>query len=182
MAHQFHIPFAVLTDGDKFNPIKGMQRAIDILGVIRLSIMERLLKLYNQGDQGKVLRYLRMIGIFVNEWTLEPTLIEAGLADELKETFAELGEELGEKVKAGAHHIDAFLQEPNDDKMEKVLGAISDTRWGKGRFAHRLVRHIVEKSDALDSQEKRNAIIPQYIKSAIIYLTNKVSNIQGQIM
>ena len=182
LAHQFHIPFAVLTDGDKFNPISRTQRAKDILGVIRLSIMERLLKLYNQGDQGKVLRYLRMIGIFVNEWTLEPTLIEAGLADELKETFAELGEELGEKVKAGAHHIDAFLQEPNDDKMEKVLGAISDTRWGKGRFAHRLVRHIVEKSDALDSQEKRNAIIPQYIKSAIIYLTNKVSNIQGQIM
>lgn len=174
LAHKFQIPFVVLTDGDKFRPVKGMQRAIDLIEIISLPIKQKLQVFYDQGNKDKVSRYLRMLGIFVNDWTLEPTLIEAGLGNELKNTFVELGKELGEKVRAGAQHIDDYLAAPDDSKMENILGAIADTRWGKGRFAHRLVVHIVEKSQTLDTQDKKDAIVPLYIKNAILYLTNKI--------
>lgn len=175
LAHKFQIPFVVLTDGDKYRQVKGLQRAIDLIEIISLRIKQKLQILYDQGHKNKVSRYLTMLGIFVNDWTLEPTLIDAGLSNELKNTFTELGDELGEKVRAGAKYIDDFLAFPDDTKMEKILGAISDTRWGKGRFAQRLVVHIIEKSQTLDTQDKKNRIVPQYIKDAIIFLTNKVS-------
>lgn len=120
-----------------------------------------------------------MLGIFINDWTLEPTLIEVGLETELKNTFTELGDELGQGVKAGAKYIDEFLITPTDDNMKKILGAIADTRWGKGRFASRLVDHIVKKSEKLDTQDQRDAIVPLYIKNAIIYLTDKVNKNYG---
>ena len=175
LAYKFQIPFVVLTDGDKYRQVKGLQRAIDLMEIISLPIKRKLQVLYDQGNKNKVSRYLTMLGIFVNDWTLEPTLIEAGLSNELKNTFTELGDELGEKVRAGAKYIDDFLASPDDTKMEKILGAISDTRWGKGRFAQRLVVHVIEKSQTLDTQDKKDRIVPRYIKDAIIFLTNKVS-------
>ncbi len=175
LAHSLQIPFVVLTDGDKFNPVKGIQRAIRVIECIRPTLAQKLQTMYETGRNEKVLRYLKMLGVFINEWTLEPTLLESGLGDELKNTFEELGVELGEQVKVGSEYIDEYMASADDAKMKKILRAIADARWGKGRFAHRLVKHIVEKAESLKSQNQKDAIVPTYIRDAIVYLTNKIA-------
>lgn len=174
LAHKFKIPFIVLTDGDKFRPVTGLQRAIGLLQIIRPSLQTRLQVLYDSGHKERVRRFLRRAGIFVNDWTLEPSLLEVGLADELRLTFHELGAELGENVRAGISHIDSYLANPIDGNMEKILTAIADTRWGKGRFAQRLISHIRTKAQSLTTQSDKNAIVPEYIKSGIEFLVAHV--------
>lgn len=176
LAYKFGIPFIVLTDGDKFRPITGLQRAIDLLQIIRPSLQNRLQALHDSGYKERVRRLLRYTGIFVNDWTLEPSLLEAGLAEELKQTFYELGTELGENVRAGISHIDLYLANPTDENMEKILTAIADTRWGKGRFAQRLISHIRIRAQSLTAQSDKDAIVPEYIKSGIEFLVAKVES------
>lgn len=93
--------------------------------------------------------------------------------DELKKVFDELGDEMNKEVKAGVNHIDAYLAVPSPDNMKKILTSIADSRWGKGRFAHRLVKHISEKVVATKPEEK-SRLVPNYIRESIIYLINKV--------
>jgi putative ATP-dependent endonuclease of the OLD family len=174
LACKFEIPFIVLTDGDKFEKVTGSQRAIKLFERVNPLRQKRLQILYDNGRKVKVQSLLRCQGIFVNDWTLEPSLIESGLANELKLTFEELGEELGEKVKAGGNHIDSYLQSKTDEDMKKILTAIADSRWGKGRFAQRLVTHIRTKSELLTTQDKKNDIVPEYIKSGIEFLIKRI--------
>lgn len=181
LANEFDIPFIVLTDGDKFAEVTGLKRAINLLEILDPLCQKRLQKLYEGGRTEKVRSFLRCKGIFVNDWTLEPSLLESGLADELKQTFNELGEELGQTVKAGSNHIDSYLENKTDENMKKILMAISDTRWGKGRFAQRLAKHIRTKSEALVTQGEKNAIVPEYIKSGIEFLVNRIKSKQAEL-
>ena len=181
LAHEFDIPFIVLTDGDKFAPVNGLQRAIKLLHIINPSQQERLQDLYDNDRKEEVRNLLRCEGIFVNDWTLEPSLLEAGLANELKLTFDELGEELGANVKAGKKHIDSYLLSKTDENMKDILKAIADTRWGKGRFAQRLVNHIRAKSESLRTQDEKNVIVPEYIRSGIEFLVNRVKSKQSEL-
>jgi len=181
LANKFDIPFIVFTDGDKFEEVTGLKRAIDLLEILNPSHQKRLQILHDNGRIEKVRNFLCRKGIFVNDWTLEPSLLESGLADALKRTFDELGEELGQKVRAGSNHIDLYLQTKTKKNMENILIAISDTRWGKGRFAHRLAKHIRAMSESLETQNERNAIVPEYIRSGIEFLVNRVKSKQSEL-
>jgi putative ATP-dependent endonuclease of OLD family len=176
LANELDIPFIVLTDGDKFEEVTGLKRAINLLERLNPLRQKRLKILHEDGRKDVVRKFLRCKGIFVNEWTLEPSLLESGLADELKQTFDELGEELGQKVRAGSNHIDSYLKSKTDEDMKKILAAIADTRWGKGRFAQRLVSHIRARSELLVTQDEKNAIVPEYIKSGIEFLIKRVDS------
>ncbi len=137
------------------------------------NLFSKISENYNDGKHEVIKRYLNQRGIFTNNWTLEASLIETGLHNELKLVFDELGEEMNTNVKAGAKNVDAYLAMPTEDNMEKILSSIADSRWGKGRFAHRLVKHISESAEAVPLTEK-NRLIPKYIKNSITYLINKV--------
>lgn len=178
LARKLTIPFAVLTDGDKFNSITGLQRGVNLTSTIDPSQSTELQESHDAGRLEDVRIALKAHGVFVNEWTLEPSLIAAGLGAELKATFEELGDELGAVVKAGAEYIDAYALDPSDDNMKRIIAAISDTRWGKGRFAHRLSRHIQAKATSLEDEEERQSLVPQYIREAVEYL---VGRIQGSL-
>jgi putative ATP-dependent endonuclease of the OLD family len=180
LAHEFGIPFIVLTDGDKFAPVNGLQRAIKLLQIINPPQQENLLDLYNRDHKEKVRSLLQCEGIFVNDWTLEPSLLEAGLANELKLTFDELGEELGAHLKAGKKHVDSYLLDKTDENIKNILTAIADTRWGKGRFAQRLVSHIRARGDSLRTQDEKNAIVPEYIRIGIEFLVDRVKFKQAE--
>ena len=181
LATKFNIPFAILTDGDKFNPETGLERGIKLTHIFQNGeeIKKNLQQKYddkNKDNKNKeeVRKELANLGIFVNDWTLEPTLIESGLAEELKATFIELGDELGQSVRAGSDHIDTYLGDETDENMKKILASISDTRWGKGRFAHRLCSHILAKAETMDDNARRQ-IVPKYILNAIGYLQEQVT-------
>lgn len=182
LAHQFGIPFLILTDGDPEQDYTGLERGVDTLRrIVEPSLYLKLKSKYHTGDHEIIRRYLRWSGIFVNDWTLEPTLLDAGLHEELKKTFTELGAEMGVAVRAGANHIDDYLEQPTKEMMKKILGSIADTRWQKGRFAHRLVRHIAEKADELQDEGDRETIVPEYMRSGIRYIVRRVEAERVQI-
>ena len=180
LALKLTIPFAVLTDGDKFNSVTGLQRGLDLLSTLDPAQRTELQELINAGRLEDVRIALKALGIFVNEWTLEPSLMAAGLGAELKATFEELGNELGAVVKAGAQHIDAYASDPSDDNMKRIIAAISDTRWGKGRFAHRLSRHIQARATSIVDEEERRSLVPQYIREAVEYLVNRIQGLPNE--
>lgn len=177
LAVKLGVPFAVLTDGDKFNSVSGLQRGIDLTEVFEngSEIKSTLQEQYDGKtiDNDVVRKELAKSGIFVNDWTLEPTLVEVGLAEELKLTFQELGDDLGQNVRAGSNHVDTYLVDPTDENMQKILTSISDTRWGKGRFAHRLCTHILAKAEKIEEGQRRQ-IVPAYIFDAVNYLIKQV--------
>ena len=174
LAFQLGIPFAILTDGDPEQKFSGIQRGLQIIEKITdRKMFNKLVAKYEAGKLEIVMRYLAQRGVFINNWTLETTLIDAGLHNELKIVFNELGDEMNKEVKAGVDHIDAYLATPSPDTMKKILNSIADSRWGKGRFAHRLVQHISEKV-AATQPENRSKLVPKYIRESIIYLVNKV--------
>ena len=182
LAFHLGIPFAVLTDGDPKQNYTGLRRGIDILlNIIDSETRDRLSEKYNDGNTELVRRYLRRQGVFVNKWTLEPTLFEAGLENELKQTFLDLGEEMGQSVRAGANHIDVYLTNPTEENMMNILTSIADTRWGKGRFAHRLVGHIISKAEILPTQAQKDQLVPAYIQNAVNYLISKVISQRANI-
>lgn len=174
LAEELNIPFLVLTDGDKFNQITGLERAIDFLQIIKPNRQNRLKALYDRGRTEKVRSWLKKSGIFVNDWTLEPELVKAGLSEELKQTFIELGDEISQNVRAGVSHVDTYLADETDENMKKILTSINDTRWRKGRFAQRLLKHIKNKADSLATQDEKDALVPGYIREGFEYLLKRV--------
>jgi putative ATP-dependent endonuclease of OLD family len=173
LAFNFGIPFVILTDGDIYQKVTGLMRGINLIKEISLIKYEGLKRMFDANDFDNVKNALKEIGIFVNDWTFETTLIASGLQEELKEVFRELGEELGVEVEAGAKHIDEYMVNKTPENMKKILNSIGDARWGKGRFAHRLVKHIQNKTEALPKKDIPT-IVPTYIREGIEYLLNKV--------
>lgn len=181
-AHKIGIPFLILTDGDPETNYPGLVRGIDTLqNIIEPGIYDKLKAKYEANKHELVRRYLKLHGVYVNTWTLEPALIDAGLHEELKNVFTELGDEIGVRVRAGATHIDNYMSSPTVENMKRILTSIDDTRWGKGRFAHRLVGYIKDKVDSLATQEEKEACVPQYIQSGINYVVGKVKTERVQI-
>jgi putative ATP-dependent endonuclease of OLD family len=175
LAHVFGVPFLVLTDGDKHISPTGLERGVDLLEVVNPCQKIRLQLLYAGGRKESVRRWLKKEGVFVNDWTLEVSLLEVGLGEELKQTFVDLGNELGINVRAGPGYIEAYLLDPdNEDNVHSILTSIDDKRWHKGRFAHRLIPHLRNKAASMSSLSEREAIVPSYIEEGIKYLVNRV--------
>jgi putative ATP-dependent endonuclease of the OLD family len=173
LASQFGIPWVVLTDGDPYVPVTGIKRCIDLVQQIAPSRFDALNRLFDAKDDSQVRSGLKELGLFVNDWTFEKTLIDVGLHQELKNVFRELGDEIGVNVAAGGAHIDSYLAANTRENMEKILTAIGDARWGKGRFAHRLLTHIQNKVETLKPEEKPT-VVPSYIREGIAYIIDKV--------
>lgn len=172
LASQFDIPWVVLTDGDPYVAVTGFKRCVDLVHQFAPDHFEAVQKLLDSHDDANLQKELKKFGLFVNEWTFEKTLIDVGLSQELKNVFHELGDEINEKVAAGAAHIDRYLANNSREHMEKILTSINDARWGKGRFAHRLLNQIQNKVDPL-SQEEKAKIVPTYIQEGISYIIGK---------
>jgi hypothetical protein len=65
--------------------------------------------------------------------------------------------------------------------MERILRSIDDTRWRKGRFAQRLIKHVQNKADTLTTQDEKDALVPNYIRDGLQYLIDKVQASQGSL-
>lgn len=190
LAWNLNIPFLVLTDGDKNNNVTGLQRGVNLLQIISPCRNKRLQFLHDHGRVENVRTWLKCSGIYVNEWTLEACLLDADLCQQLKETFRELGDEINTRLTAGINHIEAYLRDKSDANMERVLTTISDSRWGKGRYAHRLVQHIRNKvielnkklndtDDPWDEErlkKEKQSLVPSYIKEGIQYIIENVES------
>jgi putative ATP-dependent endonuclease of OLD family len=174
LAHQFGIPFVVLTDGDKFTQNTGLHRGINLFDIINPDLRNSLNSLMAESKKDAVRNKLAKCGVFVNDWTLEVALLGTGLAEEMKQVFQDLGTEIDVEIRAGIQYIDDFLSDHSDDSVKKVLKAIDDTRWRKGRFAHRLGKYISDKADKLSTQESKNNLVPEYIRKGIEYLINQI--------
>lgn len=172
LAHNFKIPFVVLTDGDPYIKTTGVQRSIKLLENINSLVYKELNNLFEEEQYIKIQEKLKSEGIFLNPWTLEASLLESGLSEELKYTFNDLGEELGTDVRSGQKCVDSYLQSKTRDNVEHILKAIADSRWSKGRFSQRLLKHIIIKSESLKEQDEKDKIVPDYIKSGIEFLIN----------
>jgi hypothetical protein len=165
----------VLTDGDPNAKITGIKRCVDLVQQIAPDHFNTLLCLFKANKFLEVQNGLKEFGLFVNDWTFETTLIDVGLHQELKDVFCELGEEIGTEVTAGAAYIDNYLADKTTENMKKILTSIADARWGKGRFAHRLLTHIQDKARTLKAEEKPS-IVPVYIREGIEYIIDKVQH------
>jgi putative ATP-dependent endonuclease of the OLD family len=176
LARNFKIPFVVLTDGDPHIENTGLKRSIKLLENINPLVYKELSALLKEDKNNEVQKKLQHEGVFLNEWTLEASLLNSGLAEELKHTFDELGKEIGTDVKSGKKYIDLYLQSKADDDMNHILKSIADSRWGKGRFSQRLVKHIIIKGESLGDQAKKNKIVPEYIKNGIEFLINHLES------
>jgi putative ATP-dependent endonuclease of the OLD family len=177
LARKFGIPFVILTDGDKKCTVTGLCRGIELVrSVAGQSVSLRLDEHYKAGSFELVRRYLRLWGIFVNQWTFEASLLESGLGPILKSVFLELGDEIDVKVKAGCNWVDACISDASDTNVSGFLNSVADARWGKGRFAHRLLRHIRAQADDLTLQEERTSMVPEYIQQGINCLISAVES------
>ena len=128
----------------------------------------------NGGNAPQVVTQLRELGIFMNDWTFEVTLLEVGFFEEVKEVFRELGAEINVRVRAGVDAVDAYIVSPTDENIEAFLISVNDARWGKGRFAHRLITKIRNKTQGLNEAQKRS-LVPEYIRSGVEYILQKVN-------
>lgn len=202
-----NIPYAVLTDGDRFvrlgdalalgkelgkytediineysklDPFDlreqiesdeipfylGLKRGIELVknsGVIDL--LTDLEDAYNEREWDKVQDLLGNQGIFVNRWSLEPTLIEDGYLNDLFTILVELG--LGPRVSA---KIKKIVEDNRHDyrDIDYVCRKIEEV--GKGRVAQRL-------SSTLHDQDIGKKPVPAYINSCLKYLVDKLRGI-----
>lgn len=177
LAKKLNIPFVILSDGDKHLPVDGVKRTLSLQEIFPQELAEKIESLYSDGQN--VDSYLREKGVFLNSWTLEVDLIEAGNSDVMKAVFEELGEEIDVQVRAGVNHIDRYLASQSDEHMQAILTAIDDSRWGKGRYAHRLVQNLRKKTEFLSPEEKQ-ARVPEYIREALGFLKSQIEQVQEE--
>lgn len=112
----------------------GLRRGIDILQEFDDKKSASLDALYKLRKWTDVRTSLEESGIYVNDWTFEEELVKAGLEEELVETYGELD--------ASPLLQTRLREEIKQNQVAKVIGRISDTGYGKGRFAQRLAYKV----------------------------------------
>lgn len=136
---------------------EGLKRGVELAKLINPHAHAKLQSDCDSYAWEAVRDGLATIGIFVNEWTLEASLISMGYQNELLEVYKELG--------ASEKQVDNMkeqLQEGRLLSIERIIkGRIEDR--GKGRFAQRL-------ADKIDGDR-----IPDYINRAVQMIVSKVA-------
>lgn len=161
------IPFAVLTDGDKHvdsEDYYGLKRSIKLLDCLDIDSAS-LTEAYNKKDWPCVFETLAQSGIFVNEWSLEPSLIKCGFAEGIFEVLKE-SERIGPKVLSSLKQ-DLSNNSLSKKRIEYWLEQINSV--SKGRVSQQL-------STNLDREPLNNVTVPQYIQDAIKYLVSLLDN------
>ncbi len=206
-----NIPYAVLTDGDKYVRLGDALAAGRDLGKYTEDKVSELSKLdsfnlrqqiekdgipfyfglksglellrnsgaidhlteledaYNVLDWGKTQGLLTRQGIFTNEWSLEPTLMEIGYLSDVFSILVQL--DLGPRISSKINKLLESNQiEPRD--VEYICKKIEDM--GKGRVAQRL-------SSTLHDQDVGSKPVPAYIDSCLKYLIDKLGELSDEV-
>lgn len=103
-------------------------------------------------------------GIFVNEWTLEASLVDSGFTDHLLEALDECGG--GPRVVATLRRHASLGLDIRDGLIRQIESV------GKGRVAQRLSAQVMDL-------EPMHNDIPDYIKDAIEYLVGSLDATVG---
>jgi putative ATP-dependent endonuclease of OLD family len=147
----------------------GLKRGLELL--INSGAIDQLTELrdaYNALDWVKTQDLLKREGIFINEWSLEPTLIEIGYLGDIFSILVQL--DLGPRISSKINKIlESNKFEPRD--IEYVCKKIEDV--GKGRVAQRL-------SSTLHDQEIGSKLVPAYIESSLNYLIDKLGELSDE--
>lgn len=114
---------------------------------------------YEANEWENVRSGLERVGIFVNDWTLEPELVGAGYVDELVSVYGELG-----ASETKQKNMREELDSGTPDDMVKFMNRIDESGKGKGRFAQRLASKV-------DADK-----IPRYIRLAIERITQDATS------
>lgn len=148
----------------------GLKRGLDLL--INSGAVDQLTELrdaYNALDWVKTQDLLKREGIFINEWSLEPSLIEMGYLNDIFSILVKL--DLGPRISSKINKIlESKKIEPRD--IEYVCKKIEDV--GKGRVAQRL-------SSTLHDQDVGSKPVPAYIESSLNYLIDKLGELSGEV-
>ena len=142
----------------------GLKRCIDLVknsGAIDL--LTDLEDAYSELKWQTVQDLLGQEGIFVNEWSLEPTLIDAGYLSDFYLILMQL--DLGPRVSAKIKKIVEGDQITFGD-IEYICKKIEEV--GKGRVAQRL-------SSILHDQDVGKKPVPAYINSCLKYLIDNLT-------
>lgn len=151
----------------------GLKRCIDLLPMIQVepAVLTEVTNAYDGQLWDKVITILGKYGIFVNEWSLEPSLLQEGYASDYLEILAEEG--IGPRIMG---RLQAFADGGNQNDVETYyfLQRIEDV--GKGRVAHRLCAKIMNYT-----HENSDKSVPLYIRNAIEFLVNKLKGANDEI-
>ncbi|MBI5300488.1 MAG: AAA family ATPase [Chloroflexi bacterium] len=136
---------------------EGLKRGIALARLLDPLVCPKLESDYSNNAWDAVRKGLADIGIFVNEWTLEASLISIGYQNELLTVYQELG--------ASARQVTNMKEQLNEGKpsgiQQLIKNRIEDK--GKGRFAQRL-------ADKIDATK-----IPEYIALGIQRIVSKAT-------
>lgn len=144
----------------------GLKRCIDLLEVIDTSnsLKAEIEKHYEELDWSNTQNKLQQAGIFVNDWSFEPSLIEEGYSKDLIDVLENLGS--GPIIVSRLRNHLENDEFTNDENIEYLVDKISETGIGKGRVAQRLSSELRNQSD--------HRSIPSYISAGIQYLVAKL--------
>jgi len=162
-----YTPFDLRTELENrnFAYYDGLKRCIELLDIIQEndSLKTEIEEDYNNLQWANVNQKLQRAGIFVNKWSFEPALIEAGYASEILEAIEDCGagqqivSELRRQLSAG---------QLEDTQVEYWIKQINNV--GKGRIGQRLSSKLQEIS--LPGGRE----VPSYIKASIEYVVQKL--------
>ncbi|KAA0895462.1 ATP-dependent nuclease [Oryzomonas rubra] len=164
------MPFVILTDFDpKDSPASQQDADPDdkgvgtcygenrVVNVIMPQLMDEVT--YDELDFAQVFEQAPEFGVFLNNFTFEVDLFQAGAKDEFAEAMA--GLTTNEKMKA---RFKALSIKPDSLDPTQFLKDIDSV--GKGRVAQRLASVLLAK---------KKDVCPPYIKSALEYLKAKIA-------
>jgi putative ATP-dependent endonuclease of the OLD family len=147
------IPFVILTDYDPRSGGRSAWAVSRVRGLLEIIAPSD----YTAFNEEQVFETGEDHGIFVNNYTLEPDLFAAGLADRMARI-------LRSELPLGAatiQCIDGWVADPASLDIPRLLTLID--RLGKGRFAQRLAGRV------------RAAHCPAYIRSALERIRDAVT-------
>lgn len=202
------IPFAILTDGDKYVDLKrkaihwaenqggfnkqalsdlkkkleikssvklysriiklgipinyyaGLSRAMSLLDSFDVEdgLKNIILHSYDQQDWVTVIENLQRVGIFVNQWSFEPALIEANFSKDILESIIQC--DVGPRI-LNSLQSDIHKGSISEERIEYWVNKIDEI--GKGRIGQRLSANLMNKPPGAKP-------IPTYVQNAFDYL------------
>lgn len=143
----------------------GLRRSINILkNMVSTPILNDLEDLYANCHWSDLAHALRLHGIFINDWSFEPSLITSGYAPEILEALQECG--IGPRVET---LLRAQLPTVASSQKETEYWLKQIKQVQKGRFAQRLA-NLITKTHMPGGRE-----VPEYIHAALKYLVDQLT-------
>ena len=138
----------------------GLQRAISLLDLIGIdSILKKtIIDSYENQSWNDVFENLEKAGIFVNRWSFEPALIDAGFSKNVFEAMQQC--DAGSRI-LNSMRTDIQNDSISEERIEYWVNKIDDV--GKGRIGQRLSANLLKSNSGTRA-------VPDYIQKAFDYL------------